>query len=208
MTAPSIPTVFIVSQDDAAALVVMQVAQSCHFLSRRFAAANEMLESLDASQPGCIVLDFELEARSGCAIQGYLKGCGLHTPIIFFARQAAISAVVDAMRAGAVDFLELPDLDSRLGESLRKAIELDAQRRQTRAEQSHTQARLALLTAQERGVADCMAAGLSIKEIAARLDISQRTVHLRQASILEKLELSSTADLLLWMLRDVAGRKN
>jgi FixJ family two-component response regulator len=120
---------------------------------------------------------------------------GVALPIIFLTGHADVPSTVRAMKAGAVDFLEKPVNRDTLLEALRRALEADAVRRNALAAANRHQARLDLLTTRERAVFDRVIAGMLNKQIAAELDVSLRTVKAHRAQMMQKLGVSTPAEL-------------
>jgi FixJ family two-component response regulator len=153
-----------------------------------------LLNSLP-DQHGCILLDVQLPGPSGLELQAALLRKGVALPIIFLTGHADVPSTVRAMKAGAVDFLEKPVNRGTLLEALRRALEADTARRKALAAANRQQARLDLLTTREREVFDRVIAGMLNKQIAAELGVSLRTVKAHRAQMMQKLGVSTPAEL-------------
>jgi FixJ family two-component response regulator len=164
-----------------------------------FETALDFLDVYDPSQPGCLVLDYGLPQMDGLKLQQVLAERQISIPIIFISGHGGVPETVQAMKAGAVDFLEKPFRQGALVDCINTAILAD---REKRAEDYHRNSalqRFAKLTLREREVANFMIANPSStasKEIGRELKISPRTVDHHRARILEKMEIGSVAELI------------
>lgn len=163
-----------------------------------YASAAEFLDAHDGPPSGCLLLDYGMPGMNGLELQAALAERGYDIPIIFITGHGGIPESVQAIKMGAVDFLEKPfrqsDLIARIGE----ALALDRQRRESRDRFAETRRRFETLTEREREVLDLMVsdpARSSSKDIARRLEISPRTVDHHRARILEKMAARSVAEL-------------
>ena len=193
------PTVFIVDDDEAFRDSVQELVSSVGLAAQSFRSAIEYLEAFDASRPGCLVLDVRMARMSGIALQGRLKEIGARIPIVFMSGHGDISMAVNAIKEGAVDFVQKPYHEQQLLDAINEALRRDAAMR-TPDEKSEgpdgLAARLATLTAREREVMDLALKGLPSKTIARQLSISHRTVEQHRSRLLEKLGVGSMNELL------------
>lgn len=171
-----------------------------------YESGTTFLELADLQAPGCVILDLNMPGIDGIAVQAALNQRQCHLPLIFLTGTAAIHNAVDAMRAGATDFLEKPfDNDDLL---LRVAAALSGHEllRLARDEHAEVQQRLALLTPREREVLSHIAKGLTNKEAAQAMGTSHRTVEIQRTRIMEKTQAASLADLVrMSLLQDKAS---
>ena len=189
------PTVFVVDDDEAVRQSLQLLAESVGYPVRAFGSAAEFLESYRPDQPGCLVLDIRMRGMSGLELQDWLAAQGLSLPIIFVTGHGDIPMAVQAMRAGAVDFIEKPYRDQELLDRIQQAIELDEQRRQQDHRRQQVSDRLDLLTPREREVMEHVVAGETNKQIAGALGISLRAVEAHRARVMERMAASSVAQL-------------
>ena len=192
--------VFIVDDDASVRKSLERLVRSVCFRGETFASALEFLQCLQRKPtdgPSCLVLDVRMPALSGLALQEALAAAGHRLPIIFITGHGDITMSVRAMKAGAVDFLAKPFNDQDLLEAIQEAIARDQQARQERATQQDIQRRVALLTPRERDVLALVVAGLLNKQIAAALGTSEKTVKVHRARVMQKMQVSSVAQLVL-----------
>lgn len=189
------PTVFVVDDDPAVLRGLRLLMKSVKLNVETYLSAQEFLDDYDPAQPGCLLLDLRMPGISGLELQEILRTRSIPIPIIIITGYGEVPAAVQAMRKGAVDFLEKPFNDQVLLDHVQKAIAEDAQIRQQRAEQEAVLARLALLTPREREVMDLVIAGKSNKVIASQLGISPKTVEFHRSHIMKKMKADSVAGL-------------
>jgi two-component system, LuxR family, response regulator FixJ len=178
---------------DSLALLIESTGQSV----RSFESAEAFLNNYDPEQPGCLVLDVRMPSMSGLELQGELLKREIFIPIIFISGHAGIPDSAKAFRAGAVDFLEKPFDNEILLERIDEAIKKDIASREQFIEHREIQNRLDHLTLREQEVLSLIVRGHSNKEIAKILDISNRTVEAHRASIMEKMQVKSLAELMV-----------
>jgi RNA polymerase sigma factor (sigma-70 family) len=178
---------------DSLALLIESTGQSV----RSFESAEAFLNNYDPEHPGCLLLDVRMPSMSGLELQGELLKREIFIPIIFISGHAGIPDSAKAFRAGAVDFLEKPFDNEILLERIDEAIKKDIASREQFIELREIQNRLDHLTYREQEVLSLIVRGHSNKEIARILDISNRTVEAHRASIMEKMQVKSLAELML-----------
>jgi FixJ family two-component response regulator len=149
----------------------------------------------DTSTPGCAVLDVALGEWNGLEVQTALANKGDARPIIFITGQGDIATSVQAMKAGAVDFLTKPVRDEDLIEAVRRALERDRATREEEARLASVGERLASLTPREQEVLSSVVAGRLNKQIAAELGIAEKTVKVHRARVMAKMAVRSVAEL-------------
>jgi len=178
---------------DSLALLIESTGQSV----RSFESAEAFLNNYDPEHPGCLLLDVRMPSMSGLELQGELLKREIFIPIIFISGHAGIPDSAKAFRAGAVDFLEKPFDNEILLERIDEAIKKDIASREQFIEHREIQNRLDHLTHREQEVLSLIVRGHSNKEIAKILDISNRTVEAHRASIMEKMQVKSLAELMV-----------
>jgi RNA polymerase sigma factor (sigma-70 family) len=187
--------VFLVDDDDAYRRSLRFLLESSGFAVRDYPSAEAFLRDYRPGTPGCLVLDLRMPGLSGIELQEQLRHDGVELPIIFITGHGDVPVSVQAMKSGALDFLEKPFDDAQLVERIREAFELDAQWRERRRERERIAERLGRLTRRETEVLSLLVQGLSNKEIAERLEVSHRTVEVHRARIMHKMEAGSLAEL-------------
>jgi two-component system, LuxR family, response regulator FixJ len=199
MTAQS-PIVFIVDDDAAVRNSLRLLVKSVGLSAAVFASAQELLASYDPHQPGCLVLDVRMPGMSGLELQQQLNLRGAVIPVIFISGHGDIPMAVEAMQNGAFDFLQKPFRDQDLIDRIQRALEKDRENRATLGERTRIRERLDTLTPREREVLDLVTSGKANKVMAAELGLSQRTVEIHRARVMEKMGASSVAQLVRMVL--------
>lgn len=189
-----VPLVFIVDDDEdmrrALALLVRTAGNDVVALG----SAEEFLQQPVPDRPACLVLDLRLPEIDGMALHERLQARDNPLPIVFLTGHGDVRTSVQAIRAGAIDFLEKPVEADRLLGSIARAIAFDRERRQARDVLAAAAARFARLSPRELEVCHLMTAGLPNKTIATKLGISLRTVKVHRGRVMQKLEAGSLAD--------------
>jgi FixJ family two-component response regulator len=160
-----------------------------------FASAQEFLARPGAEEPNCLVLDLQLPGLSGLDLQKRMAEAGLEIPIVFLTGHGNIPASVQAMKAGAVEFLTKPFDEQDLLKAIQEAIERDQRTRQQHADIRGLQNRYQSLTAREQEVMQQVVSGLLNKQIAAGLNITEYTVKIHRGRVMRKMHADSLADL-------------
>lgn len=194
------PTVFVVDDDPAVLDSLSLLVRSIGLRVETFSSAREFLDAYDPERPGCLVLDVRMPGMSGLELQGRLERLGSTLPIVFVTAFGDIPMAVRAVKAGAVDFIQKPFRDQELLEKIGRAIAENARLREESSAVERVAARIGSLTPREREVMALVAAGKSNKAIARELGLSQRTVEVHRARVMEKMEADSLADLVRMVL--------
>ena len=172
-----------------------RLIRSAGLRAETFASAQEFLARPGAETPSCLLLDLQLPGLSGLDLQKRMAEVGLEIPIVFLTGHGDIPASVQAMKAGAVEFLTKPVDEEKLLQAIREAIERDRRTRQRHAETRELQERYESLTAREQEVMQQVVSGLLNKQIAAELNITEVTVKFHRGHIMRKMRADSLADL-------------
>jgi RNA polymerase sigma factor (sigma-70 family) len=194
MTAPT-PIIHVVDDDDSLRTAVTRLLRAAGHEVRGYRSAGEFLLAQPADAPGCVVLDVKMPGPSGLDLQEAFGKQGVALPIIFLTGQGDIAMSVRAMKAGAVDFLTKPVQRQALLDAVHNALARDAERRTAQERNAAVRARFETLTPRERAVFTLVTAGKANKQIAAQLDISERTVKADRAQVAEKMQVTSLAEL-------------
>jgi RNA polymerase sigma factor (sigma-70 family) len=192
---PPTPVIHVVDDDDAFRTAVTRLLRAAGYEVRSYPSAGEFLLAQPANTPGCAVLDVRMPGPSGLDLQEAFGKQGAALPIIFLTGQGDIAMSVRAIKAGAVDFLTKPVQRQALLDAVQNALVRDAQRRTARERDDAARARLETLTPRERAVFALLAAGKANKQIATQLGISERTVKAHRAQVVEKMQVTSLAEL-------------
>jgi RNA polymerase sigma factor (sigma-70 family) len=200
-----IPVVNIVDDDAGVRTSIGMLLKSVGIPSSIYASAREFLDAHDASRPGCLVLDIRMPGMSGLDLQQELNARGVSLPIIFITGHGDVPMAVEAMRSGAFDFLQKPFRDQELIDRVQRALERDAENRRAAEERRQIRDRLETLTPREREVLELMAQGKPNKVMAGDLGLSQRTVEIHRAHVMEKMGADSVAQLVSMVLSSGSG---
>jgi FixJ family two-component response regulator len=196
MLSDSAFTVFIVDDDSGVTRALSRLLKSRGYETESFTSSREFLEQHDAALPGCAVLDLSMPDLNGLELQQALTREGaVPRPIIFLTGRGDIPTSVQAIKAGAVDFLTKPVRDEALLGAVAQARELDARSRIAHAELSAIRARLSSLTPREREVLGHVVAGRLNKQIAGDLGIVEKTIKVHRARMMRKMNVRTVVDL-------------
>jgi RNA polymerase sigma factor (sigma-70 family) len=189
------PTVFVVDDDPSIRFAMQALMDSVNLDHEIYGSADEFLENVDEQRPGCLVLDIRMPGLGGLELQEELIKRGNTVPIIFITGHGDVPMAVDAMQKGAVDFIQKPFRDQDLLDRVREALSTDEERRAEQQKHAEVTDRLVRLTNREREVFDLVVTGKPNKVIAYELGVSQRTVEIHRARVMEKMQARSLADL-------------
>jgi two-component system response regulator FixJ len=195
------PTVFIVDDDEPVRDSLKMLMRSVGLSAETFAGAAEFLEAYDPDRPGCLVLDIRMPGMSGMELQDKLNEIHAILPIIFITGHGDVPMAVKAIQYGAADFIQKPFRDQDLLDRINKAIEQDASNRSQLLETRDIEERLSNLTPREKEVLELIVDGRPNKVIAADLEVSQRTVEIHRARVMDKMRASSLAHLVRMVMR-------
>ena len=196
------PTVFVVDDDESVRGSLRFLLRSVGLESHAFGSAPEFLAAYDPAQTGCLVLDVRMPGMSGLELQQELNVRGATIPVVFITGHGDVPMAVEAMQHGAHDFLQKPFRDEELIERVQRALAKDAKTRAGLKAHESIRERLDSLTPRERQVLALMARGKPNKIMAYELGVSQRTVEIHRARVMEKSGASSVAELVR-MVMDV-----
>ena len=188
-------TVFIVDDDADVRRAVSLLIRSVGLVENSYASAQDFLADYDPQKPGCLVLDIRMPGMSGLELQKGLNSNCLLPPIIFITAHGEIPLAIQAIRAGAIDFIQKPFSPQALLERVREAIELDRENRRKRTLADEVRERMSELTDREREITRFLTNGESTKQIAHHLSISSKTVDNHRARILEKMKVDNPTQL-------------
>jgi FixJ family two-component response regulator len=188
--------VHIVDDDDAVRDALTEVLDALEMSARGFASANDFLDYVTPNTAGCLVLDIRMPGISGLELQKKLRQMGSTLPIIFITGHADVPMAVEAIKLGAIEFIQKPFREQELLDAINIAMEQAKSTYGQALETKELRKRLDTLSVREREVLKHIANGDANKIIAHELGISQRTVENHRASILDKMQVKSTAGLI------------
>ena len=189
------PVVFIVDDDEGVRSSLRLLLKSVGLVPSALASAREFLDKYDPAQPGCLVLDVRMPEMSGLELQEQLNLKGAVLPVIFITGHGDVPMAVEAMQAGAFDFLQKPFRDQDLIDRIQRALDKDRTNRAALDERTLIRERLQSLTPREREVLAMVTSGKANKIMASDLGVSQRTIEIHRARVMEKMSAASLAQL-------------
>jgi FixJ family two-component response regulator len=189
------PIVFVVDDDESVRRSLTNLFESVGLRVETFGSAPQLLQRNLPDVPGCLVLDIRLPGMSGLDFQVLLEKAAIHIPIVFMTGHGDIPMSVQAMKAGAADFLAKPFRQQEMLDAVTAAIERDRKRRKDERIVSNLQARFETLTPREREILASVSAGLMNKQIAAELGIAEITVKIHRGHVKKKMGARSLAEL-------------
>jgi FixJ family two-component response regulator len=191
----STPLVYVVDDDDAVRDSLLLLLRSIGIIGRAFATAGDFLDAYDPKQHSCLVTDIRMPGMSGLDLQRELKDRGAPIPVILITGHGDVPMAVDAMKEGALDFIEKPFRDQDLLDRVQQALTWDEEHRSKNLEALSIQERIATLTPRETEVMELVVQGCANKVIAQDLGVSQRTVEIHRARVMDKMGMRSLAAL-------------
>jgi FixJ family two-component response regulator len=192
--------VHVVDDDDAVRSSLRLLLKSVGLPTVAHASAHEFLAVWDADQPGCLVLDVRMPGMSGIELQAELNQRGAIIPVIFISGHGDIPMAVEAIQHGAFDFLQKPFRDQDLIDRVQRALASDADHRQLLQQRETLRQRYDSLTPREQEVLQLVTQGKANKVMAGDLGVSQRTVEIHRARVMEKMGAQSLAQLVRMVL--------
>lgn len=190
--------VFVVDDDEAIRTSLTRALEMRDYTVEAYGSAAAFLDAYDPARTGCLVLDYGLPGMNGLELQAHMNSKGMTLPVIFITGHGGIPESVQAMKGGAVDFLEKPFRQSVLVERIETACALAKHEQTVASRENDVARRLENLTAREREIVECILdhpGETTSKEIGRFLEISPRTVDHHRARILEKLQVRSIVEL-------------
>jgi two-component system response regulator FixJ len=202
------PIIYIIDDDEAVRESLEFLLKTAGIAAKSFESARAFLSELPKVDSGCIVTDVRMPEITGIDLLKKVKETKPHLPVIVITGHGDIALAVEAMKIGAMDFLEKPFDDDHLLSAVRAALEQDADAAQRNAEVAQINDKLAALSNRERQVLEGLVAGNPNKTIAFDLGISPRTVEIYRANLMTKMAANSLSDLVrMAMLAGILGEK-
>jgi two-component system, LuxR family, response regulator FixJ len=188
-------TVYIVDDDDGMRRALDTLLSTVGYKTAVFARPSDFLTAFKVDAPGCLVLDIRMPEMSGLELQQKLNSVGSMLPVIFVTGHGDVPMAVQAMKEGAFEFIQKPFRDQDLLDRINHALQQDSENRGTLARRAEVLKRLDSLTPRERQVMDLVVDGAANKVIALDLMLSERTVEIHRAKVMEKMGARSVAHL-------------
>jgi len=189
------PMVFIVDDDDGVRRAMSALMESVGYAHLTYPSATEFLRQYDAAQSGCLVLDIRMPEMSGLELQQELNKRGYAIPLIFVTGHGDVPMAVEAMKKGAFDFVQKPFRDQDLLDRVNHALQQDNSLRRETADKNEVLQRWNTLTQREKEVMALIVEGKANKVVAQDLNLSERTVEIHRARVMEKMQVRSVAQL-------------
>jgi FixJ family two-component response regulator len=189
------PTVFVVDDDQAVLDSLGMLLRSMQIGCQLFNSAQAFIDAYQAGWNGCVVLDIRMPGMSGMELHRHLTENHIVMPVIFVTGHGDVPMAVEAMHNGAFDFIQKPYRDQDLLDRINQALTWDEEHRSQEDRKRELVERYGTLTPREREVMECVVRGLANKVIAMDLDLSQRTVEIHRARVMEKMQARSLAEL-------------
>ena len=187
--------VYVVDDDEAVRDSLKLLLESVDLTCKTYASAAEFLADHDPGQHSCLVADIRMPGMSGLDLQEELNRRSSTIPILFITGHGDVPMAVDAMKSGALDFIQKPFRDQDLLDRIHQALESDEERRESNREIAEIRSRVARLTGREDEVMQRVVQGQANKVIALDLGVSQRTVEIHRARVMQKMGARSLAEL-------------
>jgi FixJ family two-component response regulator len=194
------PIAFIVDDDEAVRDSLGLLLKASGLSSRAYQSAEAFLEDFDETDYGCLILDIRMPGMSGLELQTVLQERNVSLPIVFITGHGDVPMAVEAVRRGAVDFIQKPFDDDALVEKVTEAVAASAHRYEEALERNEIRRRVDSLTARENQVMTQVVQGKANKVIASDLGVSQRTVEIHRSRVMEKMQAGSLAQLVRMVL--------
>ena len=187
--------VFVVDDDDAVRDSLCLLFKTVDIEALGFESGDKFLLEFDADWQGCIILDIRMPGTSGLEVQKLLSERDCSLPIIFITGHGDVPMAVEAMQLGAFDFIQKPFRDQELMDRVAEALSSNEENKEEVLQKRHVAERYATLTPRETEVMQCVVKGQANKVIALDLEVSQRTVEIHRARVMEKMQARSLAAL-------------
>ena len=194
MTKPD-SIVFVVDDDPSFRRSTERLLRVAGYEVESFASAPELLQRSEPEIPACLVTDLRMPGMNGLDFQHELANAGWHIPVIFVSGHGDVASSVRAMKAGAIEFLTKPFQEQEFLGAVGEAVGRDRSRREERTKLSAMRQRYESLTSREREVMSYVVAGMLNKQIAAQLDVAEKTVKFHRANVMQKMQAESLAAL-------------
>lgn len=189
------PTIYVVDDDDGMRRALDTLLSTVGYKTAVFSRPSDFLAQFKPEAHSCVVLDIRMPEMSGLEVQQQLNRKGSMLPVIFITGHGDVPMAVQAMKEGAFEFIQKPFRDQDLLDRINHALKQDADNRMNAARRSEVQHRLESLTPREKQVMDFIVDGSANKVIAIDLGLSERTVEIHRAKVMEKMGARSVAHL-------------
>src|SRR6202790_5094390 len=191
----AVPTVYVVDDDDGMRRALDALLSTVGYKTAVFSRPSEFLAGFKPDSAGCLILDIRMPEMSGLEVQQQLNRAGAMLPVIFITGHGDVPMAVQAMKEGAFQFIQKPFRDQELLDHINHALQFDRDNRKDLAARAEVQRRVETLTPREKQVMDLVVEGQANKVMAIDLGLSERTVEIHRAKVMEKMGARSVAHL-------------
>jgi len=188
-------TIFVVDDDDGMRRALGALLSTVGYKTAFFALPGEFLARFNVDEPGCLILDIRMPEMSGLEVQQQLNRAGAMLPVIFITGHGDVPMAVQAMKEGAYQFIEKPFRQQELLDHINHALQFDRDNRKDLALRAEVLRRMETLTPREKQVMDLVVEGEANKVMSIDLGLSERTVEIHRARVMEKMSARSVAHL-------------
>ena len=192
---PQKPAVYVLDDDDGMRRALVALIGTIGYDAIEFSRPTEFLRDFDPARPACLLLDVRMPEMSGLDVQRELNRRGAMVPVLLITGHGDVPMAVQAMKNGAFEFLQKPFRDQELIDGINRALKKDAENRQMLERHAEVKRRVDSLTPREREVMELVVDGRANKVIAIDLGLSERTVEIHRANVMEKMQAHSVAHL-------------
>src|ERR1700676_991739 len=191
----AVPTISVVDDDDGMRRALDALLSTVGYKTAVFSRPSEFLAGFKPDSAGCLILDIRMPEMSGLEVQQQLNRAGAMLPVIFITGHGDVPMAVQAMKEGAFQFIQKPFRDQELLDHINHALQFDRDNRKDLAARAEVQRRVETLTPREKQVMDLVVEGQANKVMAIDLGLSERTVEIHRAKVMEKMGARSVAHL-------------
>lgn len=195
MSLPKDATIFVVDDDEAMGRMIQSLVESVGLKAEIYSSAQAFMDSYDPARPGCLLTDVRMPGMSGVELQEWLARERSLLPVILVTAHADVPLAVRAMKSQALDVIEKPFKLQDLLDRVQHAVRLDAERRAEHEKKTTAARKLSALSDREYEVMTLVVAGLANKQIAHRLDLSEKTIEAHRSHVMKKTGATSVAEL-------------
>lgn len=195
MSLPKDATIFVVDDDEAMGRMIQSLVESVGLKAEIYSSAQAFMDSYDPARPGCLLTDVRMPGMSGVELQEWLARERSLLPVILVTAHADVPLAVRAMKSQALDVIEKPFKLQDLLDRVQHAVRLDADRRAEHEKKTTAARKLSALSDREYEVMTLVVAGLANKQIAHRLDLSEKTIEAHRSHVMKKTGATSVAEL-------------
>lgn len=202
---PMTPRVYLIDDEPGVRSMIATLMEGVGIPLAAYPSADDFVRNFDPDARGCVIVDLCMEGMNGRDLQRWLIDNDVRLPVIFITGNGNVETAVDALKDGALDFIQKPIDTRRLVDIVRSALIAESQDHELQLQAASIDERLAELTPGEREVLDGLVVGRNYKDLAEDLDVSYKTIEARRARVLKKMRAKSISELMRIMLTRLAA---